>query len=218
MANILRLFIVLVIFILGVIIGNVYLPQKNFDQKNIIVPQKPKASFNVDNVPSVDTVLKEADNYKNILIASGQDQEEIIGFENNIKRTVLQLYYKEAAANYSLELLKLQIQPEHTAAYIKAREEYQKIITLIETLYPLEAPKEVIVIKEENRSIIPSTLTLQNTNNIATSTETLKTVSTETIQTISSSTVQTVSTVTAQINTVSSDTARTVASTTTQTN
>lgn len=155
MANILRLFIVLVIFILGVIIGNVYLPQKNFDQKNIIVPQKPKASFNVDNVPSVDTVLKEADNYKNILIASGQDQEEIIGFENNIKRTVLQLYYKEAAANYSLELLKLQLQPEHIAPYIKARDEYKKLIELIENLYPVETPKEVLVIKEENPVLPP---------------------------------------------------------------
>ena len=155
MANILRLFIVSVIFILGMIIGNVYLPQKNFDQKNIIVPQKPKAFFSVENTPSVDTALKEAEHYKNLLIASGQDQEEIIGFENNIKRTLLQLYYKEAAANYSLELLKLQLQPEHTANYMKARDEYKKLIELIETLYPVEAPKEVLVIKEEKPALPP---------------------------------------------------------------
>lgn len=152
MANALRLLIVAVIFILGVIIGNVYLPQKNFDQKNIVAPQRPKAFFNVENTPSVDTVLKEADNYKNLLIASGQDQEEIIGFENNFKRTVLQLYYKEAAATYALELLKLQLQPEHISAYIKARDDYKKIIELIETLYPVEAPKGVLVIKEETTS------------------------------------------------------------------
>ena len=85
MANLLRLLIISVIFMAGVIIGNVYLPQKNFDQKSIVVPQKPKASFNIDNVPQIDTVLKEADKYKNILISSGQDQEEIIGFENNFK-------------------------------------------------------------------------------------------------------------------------------------
>ncbi len=159
MANILRLLIVLVIFILGIIIGNVYLPQKNFDQRYIIVPQKPKASFNTENVPPVDSILKEAENYKNILIASSQDQEEIIGFENNFKRTILQLYYKEAAANYALELLKLQLQPENVAPYIKAREEHKKLIELIENLYPIETPKEVIVIKEETPLIPLSTQT-----------------------------------------------------------
>ena len=190
MANILRLFIVLVIFILGIIIGNVYLPQKNFDQKNIIVPQKPKAAFNVENMPSVDTVLKEAENYKNLLIASGQDQEEIIGFENNFKRTILQLYYKEAAANYSLELLKLQIQPENTAQYIKAREEYKKFIELIETLYPRETQKEVLVIKEEKQAMIPSTQTLQGTEVTEVSTDTAKAISTETIKTVTTNTAQ----------------------------
>lgn len=171
MANILRLFIIVVIFILGVIVGNVYVPQKNFDQKNIIAPKKPKAFFNVDNTPSVDTVLKEADNYKNLLIASGQDQEEIIGFENNFKRTILQLYYKEAAANYSLELLRLQQQPEHTAPYIEARDKYKKIIELIENLYPVETPKEVLVIKEET-PVSPAE------NNTAASTETAKSTQT----------------------------------------
>lgn len=176
MANLLRLLIIAVIFIVGVIIGNIYFPQKNFDQKNIVVPQKPKASFNVDNVPQIETILKKADAYKNILIESGQDQEEIISFENDFKRTVLQLYYKEAAANYALELLKLQTQPENIAPYMKAREEYQKYITLIETLYPREKSQEVLVIKEENQPLIPSTQTLQivstNTGKAAVSTTT----------------------------------------------
>ena len=150
MANILRLFIILVLFIAGVIIGNVYIPQKNFDQKSIVVPQKPKTSFNVENIPSVESILKEAENYKALLIASGQNQEEIIGFENNFKRTILQLYYKDAAANYALELLRIQLQPENTGPYIKSRDEYKKIITLIETLYPIEEKKEVLIIKEES--------------------------------------------------------------------
>lgn len=178
MANLLRLLIISVIFIAGIIIGNVYLPQKNFDQRNILVPQKPKVSFNVDNVPQVETILKKADTYKNILIESGQDQEEIIGFENDFKRTVLQLYYKEAAANYALELLKLQNHPENTAPYMKAREEYQKYINLIETLYPRETSQEVLVIKEENQPLIPSTQTLQtiSTGTVKTSTETVNTL------------------------------------------
>ena len=167
MANLLRVLIVSIIFIAGVIIGNIYLPQKNFDQKNIVVPQKPKTSFNVDNIPQVETILKEADKYKNILIESGQDQEEIIGFENNFKRTLVQLYYKEAAANYALELLKLQTQPENITQYIKARDEYKKYINLIETLYPRETSQEVLIIKEENQTFIPSTLTIQNTENLA---------------------------------------------------
>lgn len=176
MANILRLFIVVVIFILGVIIGNVYLPQKNFDQKNIIAPQRPKTSFDVDNVPPIDTVLKEAENYKNFLIESGQDQEEIISFENNFKRTISQLYYKEAAATYALELLRIQLQPDHTTPYIKARDEYKKLIELMETLYPIETPKEVIVIKEENPEL-PALPPVQN-NNVTTSTETIKSTQT----------------------------------------
>ena len=192
MENLLRLLIISVFFIAGLIIGNVYLPQKNFDQKSIVVPQKPKVSFNVDNVPQVETILKEADKYKNILTESGQDQEEIIGFENNFKRTLVQLYYKEAAANYALELLRLQIQPENTAQYIKAREGYKKYINLLETLYPLEAPKEVLVIKEENQTLIPSTLTLQNVDDLAVSTNTVQTISSETIQTNSTETVQVV--------------------------
>ena len=134
------------------------------------------------------------------MIESGQDQEEIIGFENDFKRTILQLYYKEAAANYSLELLKLQNQPEHTATYIKVREEYKRIIALIEASYPLETPKEVLVIKDENQSIIPSSLTLQNLNNLTVSTTTLQTVSTDTVQTLSSDTAQTVVSTTTQTN------------------
>ncbi len=68
-ANILRLFIILVLFIAGVIIGNVYITQKNFDQKSIVVPQKPKTSFNVENIPPIEIILKEAENYKALLIA-----------------------------------------------------------------------------------------------------------------------------------------------------
>ncbi|MBO4707907.1 MAG: hypothetical protein J5594_05075 [Elusimicrobiaceae bacterium] len=216
MANLLRLLIILVVFIAGVIIGNVYLPQKNFDQKSIVVPQKPKASFNVDNVPQIDMVLKEADKYKNILISSGQDQEEIIGFENNFKRTLIQLYYKEAAANYSLELLKLQIQPENTTPYMKAREEYKKFIELIETLYPRETQEEVLVIKEERPSLIPSTQTLQNIEVLTVSTDTAKTISTETVKIISTEAIKAVSSETAQV--ISSNTLQTAVSTTTQTN
>ena len=62
----------------------------------------------------------------------------------------MQLYYKDAAANYVLELLRIQLQPENTGPYIKARDEYKKIITLIETLYPIEEKKEVLIIKEES--------------------------------------------------------------------
>ena len=165
MANILRIIIVLVFFIMGAIVGHIYIPQKNFDQKSIVVPQRPKTSVNLENVPPAETVLKQAENYKNFLIASGQDQEEIIGFENNFKRTVLQLYYKEAAANYALELLKIQTQPDHTTPYIKARDHYKKLIDLIETLYPLEEPKEVLVIKDETPlpALLPASATSTQT-------------------------------------------------------
>ena len=175
MANVLRVLIVLVIFILGLIIGNVYVPQKNFDQKNIAVTQKPKTSLNIENLPSADTILKQAELYKNILIESGQNQEEIIGFENNFKRTILQLYYKETSANYALELFKIQMQPENTTAFTKARNEYKKITNLIENLYPLEEPKEVLVIKEE-KPILPTNLSTQTIQNI--STETVKSTNT----------------------------------------
>ena len=174
MANILRLFIVMIIFMLGMIVGNVYLPQKNFDQKNIIAPQKPVAAFNADNTPNVETVLKEAEIYKNILVETDRPQEEIIGFENIFKRTMLQLYYKEAAANYSLELLKLQNQQEHITPYIKARDEYKKMIELIENLYPVKTQEEVIVIKEEPK--LPLLQPAQNA--VSTSTETVKSTQT----------------------------------------
>ncbi len=175
MVNVLRVLIVLVAFTVGIIIGNIYLPQKNFDQKNIAVTQKPKTSLNIENVPSADTVLKQAEFYKNILIESGQNQEEIIGFENNFKRTILQLYYKETSANYTLELFKIQMQPENTAAFIKARNEYKKITNLIENLYPLEEHKEVLVIKEEKQPLIPSTSTVQNIEDLTVSTGTILT-------------------------------------------
>ena len=179
MANILRILIVLVIFIAGVIIGNVYIPQKNFDQRFVVVPKKPQASFNTELLPPADFILKEADKYKNILSAAEQDQEEIIGFENNIKRTILQLYYKEAAANYALELLKIQFQPENTAQYIKARDEYKKLIETIENSYPTEAPKEVLVIKEIQSGTTASTQTA--TVLAIPSTETVRNISTNTI-------------------------------------
>ncbi|MBO7605349.1 MAG: hypothetical protein J6S61_02655 [Elusimicrobiaceae bacterium] len=193
MANLLRLLIISIFFIAGVIIGNVYFPQRNFDQKNIVVPQKPKVSFNVDNLPQVETILKEADKYKNILIESGRDQEEIIDFENNFKRTILQLYYKEAASNYAMELLKLQTQPEHAATYMKARKHYKKFIDLMESLYPSEISQEVLVIKEKNQPLISSTITLQNTNNLTIQTKISKSELSEKTQILSTETAKTVS-------------------------
>ena len=198
MANVFRIIIVLVFLAIGIIIGNIYIPQKNFDQRFIIAPEMPKTDLNVNNAPSVDTVLKQAENYKNLLIASGQDEEEIIGFENNFKRTILQLYYKEAAANYSLELLKMQLGSENTPQYIKARTEYQKIIDLIEKLYPLEQQKEVLVITE---TTVPSSMTTSSQTALAViipSTETLK-ISTDTINTVVS-TENVISTNTVQVN------------------
>lgn len=189
MANLLRIIIVLVFFASGIIIGNIYFPQKNFDQRFIISPQSPKSSLNLTNAPTVDAVLKEAENYKNLLIASGQDQEEIIGFENNFKRTILQLYYKEAAANYALELLKIQLDSQNIAQYIKARDEYQKLIDLIETLYPLEQSKEVLVITENK---IVSTNTVPSTQTAAImipSTETLKNIAISTNNAISTNSI-----------------------------
>jgi len=189
MANLLRIIIVLVFFASGIIIGNIYFPQKNFDQRFIISPQSPKSSLNLTNAPTVDAVLKEAENYKNLLIASGQDQEEIIGFENNFKRTILQLYYKEAAANYALELLKIQLDSQNIAQYIKARDEYQKLIDLIETLYPLEQSKEVLVITENK---IASTNTIPSTQTAAImipSTETLKNIAISTNNAISTNSI-----------------------------
>lgn len=198
MANVFRVIIVLVFLAIGIIIGNIYIPQKNFDQRFIIAPENPKTELNLENAPSVDTILKQAENYKNLLIASGQDEEEIIGFENNFKRTILQLYYKEAAANYSLELLKIQLGSENTPQYFKARTEYQKIIDLIEKLYPLEQQKEVLVITENT---VPSSMTTSSQTALAViipSIETLK-ISTDTINTVVS-TENVISTNTVQVN------------------
>lgn len=203
MANVFRVIIVLVFLAIGIIIGNIYIPQKNFDQRFIIAPENPKTELNLENAPSVDTILKQAENYKNLLIASGQDEEEIIGFENNFKRTILQLYYKEAAANYSLELLKIQLGSENTPQYIKARAEYQKLIDLIEKLYPLEQQKEVLVITE---TIVPSSTTASTQTVsaiIMPSTETLKGLEVSTSTIVSTNTISTataISTNTAKVN------------------
>lgn len=203
MANVFRVIIVLVFLAIGIIIGNIYIPQKNFDQRFIIAPENPKTELNLENAPSVDTILKQAENYKNLLIASGQDEEEIIGFENNFKRTILQLYYKEAAANYSLELLKIQLGSENTPQYFKARTEYQKIIDLIEKLYPLEQQKEVLVITENT---VPSSTTASTQTAsaiIMPSTETLKGLEVSTSTIVSTNTISTataISTNTAKVN------------------
>lgn len=203
MANVFRVIIVLVFLAIGIIIGNIYIPQKNFDQRFIIAPENPKTELNLENAPSVDTILKQAENYKNLLIASGQDEEEIIGFENNFKRTILQLYYKEAAANYSLELLKIQLGSENTPQYFKARAEYQKLIDLIEKLYPLEQQKEVLVITENT---VPSSMTTSSQTALAViipSTETLKGLEVSTSTIVSTNTISTAtatSTNTAKVN------------------
>ncbi len=203
MANVFRVIIVLVFLAIGIIIGNIYIPQKNFDQRFIIAPENPKTELNLENAPSVDTILKQAENYKNLLIASGQDEEEIIGFENNFKRTILQLYYKEAAANYSLELLKMQLCSENTPQYIKARAEYQKLIDLIEKLYPLEQQKEVLVI---TANTVPSSTTASTQTAsaiIMPSTETLKGLEVSTSTIVSTNTISTataISTNTAKVN------------------
>ena len=177
MANIIRIFIVLASFILGVLVGNIYLPERNFDKQDIVALPDPVSTLKLNSSYDIEVLLLKIDDIKNILATCGQSQEVQFDFENTFKRALLLSSFKEVASKYALELLRAQQATNIQVDFLNSKNNYQKVVALIEKTYPIKTPQEVIIIKEESANNVSAETENKDIKNVEDTQEVLKEVS-----------------------------------------
>lgn len=140
-----RVFIVIVVFLAGTMVGNIYMPQKRLEQTSLVAVKEPQTSINLESEPNIESTSQSITQMEAALSDSGMDPEVLFSWSDTMQRTVLIQAYKAAKNKYEIELLKAQENPTHKDAFLKAKNNYFKIVTLIEKTFP-PLPQEVIEI------------------------------------------------------------------------
>ena len=125
-----RLFIILVIFISGLLVGNIFTPKQILEEKDIVAIPKAKTSLDLD---------KEED-----LSALQQSQDIQVVFSALVRQT-----YQTTKREYEYQLQNLNKNHDSQKEFIKAQKNYLSIIGFIEQNYPLQE-EETTKVAEQN--------------------------------------------------------------------
>lgn len=145
-----RLFIILVVFISGLLVGNIFTPKQILEEKDIVAIPKAKTSLDLD---------KEED-----LSALQQNQDIQVVFSALVRQT-----YQTTKREYEYQLQNLNKNHDSQKEFIKVQKNYLSIINFIEQNYPLRE-EETIKVSEQNSNEETSQLpaqeqqTAENTN------------------------------------------------------
>ncbi len=124
-----RLFIVIVIFISGLLVGNIFAPKQILQEKDFVGIIKVQTSLD----------LEKEDNF--IVLSQSQNLEEVYF-------AFLRQYYQKTKLNYEQQLINITKNPQDQKDFIKAQKDYLAVVSYIEQNYP--------IVKEENISLEPS--------------------------------------------------------------
>ena len=136
LALISRVLIVIIVFLAGAMVGNIFMPQKRLEYTAITSVGEPETSLNLSREANIENTLKAVMQSETALAQTGMDPEVLFSWTDMLQRTVLLQSYKAAKAAYELELLKVQTNPTQRDNFLKAQDNYQKIKTLVETTFP----------------------------------------------------------------------------------
>lgn len=152
-----RSFILMVIFIAGLLVGNIFAPRQILQEKDFVSIVKVQTSLD----------LEKEDNFAT-LSQSQSIKEVYISF--------LRQNYQKAKLEYEYQLINIKNNPQDQKDFIKAKKNYLAIVSYIEQNYP--------VIQEED---IPAVEEIMTEESISKQTETLTQEQTEQLQTIEES-------------------------------
>ncbi|MBR4509027.1 MAG: hypothetical protein IKP23_06145 [Elusimicrobiaceae bacterium] len=148
-----RSFILMVIFIAGLLVGNIFAPRQILQEKDFVSIVKVQTSLD----------LEKEDNFAT-LSQSQSIKEVYISF--------LRQNYQKAKLEYEYQLINIKNNPQDQKDFIKAKKNYLAIVSYIEQNYP--------VIQEED---IPAVEEIMTEESISKQTETLTQEQTEQLQT-----------------------------------
>ena len=149
-----RSFILMVIFIAGLLVGNIFAPRQILQEKDFVSIVKVQTSLDLEKEDSFTTLAQ-----------SQSIQEIYIAF--------LRQDYQKAKLEYEYQLINITKNPQDQKDFKKKKKNYLAIVNYIEQNYP--------VIQEE---YIPAVQELMTEESIAKQTETLTQEQTEQLQTI----------------------------------
>lgn len=136
-----RLFIILVIFISGLLVGNIFTPKQILEEKDIVAIPKAKTSLDLD---------KEED-----LSALQQSQDIKVVFSALVRQT-----YQTTKREYEYQLQNLNKNHDSQKEFIKAQKNYLSIINFIEQNYPLQE-EEIEIPEQDLKEELPTTSPVQ---------------------------------------------------------
>jgi len=136
-----RLFIILVIFISGLLVGNIFTPKQILEEKDIIAIPKAKTSLDLDKEEDL-SALQQSQNTKELFSA-----------------LVIQTY-QTTKREYEYQLQNLNKNHDSQKEFIKAQKNYLSIINFIEQNYPLQE-EEIKIPEQDLKEELPTTLPVQ---------------------------------------------------------
>ena len=113
-----RLFIIMVIFLAGVLAGNIFTPKQILQEKDIIAVSQAQTSLDLNTEDSFLT-LSQSQNIDEVYLA------------------FLRQSYQRAKKEYEYQLQNLTKNPQSQKDFIKAQKNYLAIVSYIEQTYPL---------------------------------------------------------------------------------
>jgi|GEM_PF-2878062 hypothetical protein len=121
-----RLFILMVIFIAGLLVGNIVAPRQVLQEKDIVGIVKVKTSLDLEKEEDFATITQ-SQNFKEVYLA------------------FLKESYLAAKKEYEYQLQNITKNPQDIKNFVKAQKNYSTIVSYIEQNYP----PEVEPVKEE---------------------------------------------------------------------
>lgn len=152
LAFIMRVLIVIIVFIAGVFVGNIYMPQKLLESSDITALPAPRTSLNLTREPNLDSTLKAVMQMEEALSATGMDPELLFSWTDMMQRTLVLQAYRAAKAEYELALLRVQNNPAASDQFLRAQADYARVKAALEAAFPVveEEPAEVLTSPEAN--------------------------------------------------------------------
>ena len=155
LATFFRIIIVMAVFLAGTLVGNIYMPQKRLETSALVSLKEPETSVDISSSPDTASAMADLKELNTLLPQEIKDDENVFALNTNIEKTLLLQSYLAAKYKYEIELLRASATPEQKDDFIKARNNYNTILALLEQTYPQIKESEVEIISPDQPAAEP---------------------------------------------------------------